>query len=103
MIDLDSSEGVVTVELTAESKSLDELEAFTETVRDNGDCDVVLDFGSVEVINSPGIMRLLDLRDVVTEHEHHLVLSGVSEQIKGIFAATGLESVFEFSDGDTTA
>ena len=100
MIDVDSSEGIVTVELTAQSKSLDELDAVTEAVREKGNCDVVLDFGNVEVIDSPGIMRLLDLRDAVTERKNRLVFSGVSDQTKSIFVVTGLDCVFEFSDGE---
>jgi anti-sigma B factor antagonist len=103
MSDTNLSDRIVVVDLFAEPKMLDELEAVTTAVRDKGDCDVVIDFCNVDIITSSGIATLMELRRLLHEHKHRLVLCGVSQAIQGIFAVTGLDRVFEFADDRVTA
>ena len=103
MMDTDLSEGIVTVGLSAEPKMLDELDTVLRTVRDKNDFDVVIDFANVDILHSPGIAKLMKLREVLHERGHRLVLYGVSEEIQGIFVVTGLDRVIEFADNKVTA
>jgi len=99
----DLSEGIVTVDLSAGPKMLDELDSVVRTVRDKDDFDVVIDFANVDILFSPGIAKLMELREVLHERGHRLVLYGVSQAIQGIFAVTGLDHVIEFADDKVTA
>ncbi len=74
-----------------------ELESVTDTVRDRGDCDVVIDFSSVDTLTFAAIEKLLTLRSVLTECGHHLVLCSVCNAIKSVFAITRPDHVFEFA------
>jgi len=103
MIGTDLSEGIITVDLPAEPKMLDELDTIVRTVRDKDDLDVVIDFANVDILYSSGIAKLMELRKLLHERGHRLVLYGVSEAIQGIFAVTGLDHVIEFADNKVTA
>jgi len=97
MSDVDKNEHIVTVDLAEGSKSLEELDAVQETVRHKRGCTVTVDFSKVDVLASEGIMRLMDLRELLEKREGHLILSGVSQPTMDVFAVTGLDRVFEFS------
>jgi hypothetical protein len=43
------SEDIILVDLPAEPEMGDELKTITEIVRDRGDCDLVVDFSSVDI------------------------------------------------------
>jgi len=103
MMGTDLSEGIVTVDLPAEPKMLDELDTVVRIVRDKDDLDVVIDFASVDIIYSSGIAKLMELREMLHERGHRLVLNCVSEAIQDIFAVTGLDHVIEFGDDKVTA
>ena len=97
------SESVILVNLAVEPQMSEELETVIEIVRDRGDCDVVVDFASVQLVTSSGLAKLLKLRKVLKGCEHKLVLCGLSERIRGVFNITDLENVFEFADDHFTA
>ncbi len=67
-------------------------------VRDRGDCDVVIDFSGVDIITSSSLSKLLNLRKMLSDSGHKLVLCGVAPATKGIFMITGLDGNFEFAD-----
>jgi anti-anti-sigma factor len=92
------SENTIFIHLPQEPKIADELKAITEIVRERGDCDVVIDFSSVDILTTPGIATLLTLRKLLTDCGRKLVLCSVATAIKGIFTVTGLDGVFEFAD-----
>lgn len=103
MIGTDLSEGIVTVDLSAAPKMLDELDTVVSTVRDKADLDVVIDFANVDILHSSGIAKLMKLREVLHERGRRLVLYGVSQAIQGIFAVTELDHIIEFADDKLTA
>ena len=97
------SENIILVDLPREPQIADELEAVTEIACNKGDCDVVLDFSSVDIITSSSISALLKLRKLLADCGHRLVFCNVAAATKGVFVVTGLDSIFEFVDDKFTA
>jgi len=98
-----SSLGILIVELPPEPEMGPELEAVAEVVRDEEDCDVVIDFSSADIVTSPSISKLLKLNKLMGEFGHRLVLCNVAPATKGIFKITGLDVVFEFTADKSAA
>jgi anti-anti-sigma factor len=92
------SEEIILVDLPPEPQMPDELKAVTEMVRNRGDCDVVIDFSSVDIVNSSSLSKFLRLRKLLADCGHRLVFCNVAPATKGIFTVTGLEGVFELVD-----
>jgi len=92
------SETIVLVDLPQEPEMGDELKAVTEIIRDRGDCDLVVDFSSVDIVTSSSLSKLLKLRKLVGDCGHRLVFCTVAPATKGIFTVTGLDGVFEVAD-----
>ncbi len=92
------SENIVLVDLPQEPEMGDELKAVTEIMRDRGDCDLVVDFSSVDIVTSSSLSKLLKLRKLVGDCAHRLVFCSVAPATKGIFTVTGLDGVFELAD-----
>jgi anti-anti-sigma factor len=92
------SEDIVLVDLPPEPQIADELKSVTEIVRDRGDCDVVIDFSSVDIVTSSSLSMLLRLRKLVVDCGHKLVFCNIAPATKGIFSITGLNDVFEIVD-----
>ncbi len=68
-----------------------------------GPRDLVLDFSSVNYVNSSHLSRLLKLRKRTVADEGRLMLCGVGTQVWGTFLMTGLDKVFHFADDVSTA
>ncbi|MDO8302691.1 MAG: STAS domain-containing protein [Sedimentisphaerales bacterium] len=94
----DWSETVVLVTLAEEPQMGEELRTVIDIVRDRGNCDVVIDFGEVDIITSSSIAKILKLRKALKDANQRLVLCGIKNATRGIFMVTGLDSVFEFVD-----
>ena len=92
------SEEILLVELPQEPELGDELKTVTEMVRDRGDCDVVVDFSSVDIVTSSSLSKLLRLRKLLVDCRHRLVFCNVAPATKGIFTVTGLDGIFELVD-----
>ncbi len=92
------SENIVLVDLPQEPEIADELKSVIETVRDRGDCDVVIDFSSVDIVTSSSLSKLLKLRKMLADCEHRLVFCSVAPATRGIFTVTGLDGIFELAD-----
>jgi len=92
------SDDVILVDLLAEPQMADELVTITELVRDRGDCDVVIDFSSVDIVTSSSLSKLLKLRKLLADCGHKLVFCSVAAATRGIFTVTGLDGVFELVD-----
>lgn len=92
------SENIVLVDLPQEPQISDELKTVTQIVRDRGDCDVVVDFSSVDIITSSSLSALLKLRKLLADCGHRLIFCGVAAATKGVFTITGLDGVFEIVD-----
>jgi anti-anti-sigma factor len=92
------SEDILLVDLPQEPEMGDELKTVISEVRDRGDCDVVIDFSSVDIVTSSSLSKLLKLRKLLGDCGHRLVFCSVAAATKGIFTVTGLEGVFDMSD-----
>jgi len=92
----DWSEDIILVDLPQEPEMGDELTTVTEMVRDRGDCDVVIDFSSVDIITSSSLSKQLNLRKLLVDCSHKAA-------VKGIFMVTGLDGMFEFADDNFLA
>lgn len=98
-----SSQGILTIDLLPEPEMGTELETAVNLVRCGGDCDVVVDFSSVDIVTSSSLSKLLKLRKLTGDCGHRLVLCNTATATKGIFSVTGLDGVFEFADDKTAA
>lgn len=92
------SDEIILVDLPQEPQMGDELKTVTEIARDRGDCDVVVDFSSVDIVTSSSISALLKLRKLLTDCGHRLIFCNVAAATKGIFTVTGLDGIFEVAD-----
>jgi len=92
------SEDVILVDLPAEPQTGDELKSVTEMVRDRGDCEVVIDFSSVDIVTSSSLSKFLKLRKLLNDCGHRLIFCNVAPATKGIFTVTGIDSIFTFVD-----
>ena len=92
------SEDIVLVDLPPEPQTADELKSVTEIVCDRGDCDIVMDFSSVDIVTSSSLSGLLRLRKLMVDCGHKLVFCNIAPATKGIFSITGLNDVFEIVD-----
>jgi anti-anti-sigma factor len=94
----DWSEDVILVDLPQEPEMGDEIKTVTEMVRDRGNCEVVIDFSSVDIITSSSLSKLLKLRKLLGDCGHRLIFCNVAPATKGIFTVTGLDGIFEIAD-----
>jgi anti-anti-sigma factor len=93
------SKNVLFVDLPSQEPQIgNELKSLNEIVSTKSDCDVVIDFFRVEILNSSSIGNLMILRKLLQEHERQLVLCNVSIMTKYIFTVAGLDKVFDFVD-----
>ncbi len=92
------SDDIILVDLPQEPEMADELKTVTGMVRDRGNCDVVIDFSSVDIVTSSSLSKLLKLRKLSGDCGHRLVFCNVAAATRGIFTVTGLDGVFEIVD-----
>jgi anti-anti-sigma factor len=92
------SDDIILVDLPREPRMRSELKTLVEIVRDRGDCDVVVDFTSVDIMTSTSIAGLLRLRKLLADCEHRLIFCNVPPATRGVFSVVGLDEVFEFAD-----
>lgn len=98
-----SSQGILTVDLLPEPDMGTELESVANIARDGADCDVVVDFSSVDIITSSNIAKLLRLKKLLDGCGHRLVLCGLVSATRHIFMLAGLDQVFDFTDDKSAA
>ena len=92
------SENIILVDLPSEPMMGDELKTVIEIAKDRGDCDVVMDFSTIDIITSSSLSKLLKLRKMLVDWDHQLVFCNLAPATKGIFAVTGLEGIFKVVD-----
>jgi anti-anti-sigma factor len=92
----DWSTDVILVDLPRRLEDHAELKTVIEMARNRSTCNVVVDFSNVDLVGSQTFARLLELRQVLQDSRHRLVLCGLSPATKGVFAVARLDSVFEF-------
>lgn len=98
------SKNVLFVDLPSQEPQIgNELKSLNETISNRSDCDVVIDFFRVEIINSSSIGNLMILHNFIHEHGRQLILCNVAVMTKYIFTVAGLDKVFDFVDDRMTA
>jgi len=96
-------ENVVLVHLPHEVHRHAELQTTIDVVRKTGDSDVVVDFSGVDIVGSPTFSRLLELRSVLRQSGHRLVLCSVAPATKSVFATAELDRLFDFAENEAAA
>jgi anti-anti-sigma factor len=89
------SQGIVVVQMPNGPEFSEELQGVTEFVRNHGDCDVVMDFSQVDIVNSQALATLLRLRKLLCDCGHELVFCNVGPCTERIFSITGLQEIFD--------
>ncbi len=92
------SENIVLVNLASEPHTGEELQTVIDKVKDNKTCDVVIDFADIDIVTSSSIAKFLKLRKVLADNDRRLIFCRVAPNTGNIFAVTGLDTVFEFTD-----
>lgn len=90
------SKDMIVVNLPPSSQGYHELETAIATARERSDFNAVVDFSSIDVVGSRMFAALLELRQLLQESGHKLVLCGLSPATKGVFSIARLDDVFEF-------
>ena len=106
----DWSERVIIAHLSAEPQFSEDLQTIADRVAAQQQQpqrppspDIVLDFAAVRSVTSSQIAHLLKLRKELAPSGSRMVLCGLDAQVWGSFLVTGLDKVFEFTDGVATA
>ena len=90
------SETVLIGELGDDPQYTDDLTAIIEQCTGNTQLDVLLNFASVNYLNSSNIAKLLKLRKLISiNNERKLKLCGINRQVWGVFLVTGLDHIFD--------
>jgi anti-anti-sigma regulatory factor len=97
------SKNIIVVDLPPHPEAAIELKNFAGTLRDRIDRDVIIDFSHVDILTTAEIAELLTLRNSLSQKGHRLILSSICAAVRGIFAVTGLDKVFEFADSKSAA
>ena len=90
------SEDVILVDLPRGWEENNELQTVIEMGHPKSDSNIVIDFSNVDIVGSTTFARLLELRQMLLDSGHKLVLCGLSPATKGVFSIARLDSVFEF-------
>jgi anti-anti-sigma regulatory factor len=86
------------VVLEPEPRLYAQLDGLIDTVRENSNQDVVLDFPALGMLTTSGISRLMRLRSLLDGSGRRLILCRVRTAVKGVFAITGPGMVLEFAE-----
>jgi len=98
------SENIILVTVPSERlQRTDELKNLNEVITEKSECDVIIDFAGVEIINSWNISNLLILREMLENAGRKLVLCNVNTPTKCIFVVAGLSETFVFADNRSAA
>jgi len=96
------SENILVVQLQDDPSFSDDLSALVEQLEKKTDVDVVLNFASVNYLNSSNIAKLLKLRKCILTNRRRLVLCEINTNVWGLLLVTGLDKVFDFADAVST-
>jgi anti-anti-sigma factor len=91
------SQGMVVADPAGKSDVDEDLQEVARFIRDRGQCDVVLDFGNVDFLNTSHLASLLQLRKLLTDSGSRLVFCNINRPIQGILSITALDKVFQIA------
>jgi anti-anti-sigma factor len=96
------SDDIIVAELADDPQFADEMAALAEMLSGKS-ANVVLNMQAVTFLNSSNISRLLRLRKQMLSAARRLIICGIGDQVGGVFAVTGLDKIFEFTNDVATA
>jgi len=97
-------EDILLVDLPLKEPQIaNKLKSVNETMSNNGNCNVIIDFSGVEIITSSSISNLIILLKLLQERGRQLILCNVAVVTKCIFTVAGLDQVFDFADDRSAA
>lgn len=96
------SDEVGLVHLATDPQFTEEMQC-VESRLDQGPTHVVLDFAGVSFVTSSNLARLLKVRKRIHDGGRRMILCSIPTKVWTAFMVTGLDKVFEFSDGVPTA
>jgi len=96
------SDEILIIRLQGDPSFSDDITASLEELGDKPAVHVVLDFESVDHMNSSNIAKLLKLRKQLVANKRRLMLCGIDTNVWGLFLVTGLDKIFEFADNVAT-
>jgi anti-anti-sigma regulatory factor len=91
------SQGTMFVDLAPEPQMCDELETISGAMRARSDCDIVVDFSNTDIVTASSLSKLLKLRQLLINSGRRLILCGLANSTRGVFARTFLDQIFEFA------
>ena len=98
------SQELTLVNLPVDAGQIDkELKELNGSMGTSPECDVIIDFSTVEIITSSSISNLLILHSLLLENGHRLVLCNLKVPTRCIFSVAGLTEVFEFASDRAAA
>ena len=97
------SDEIILVKIDNEHRMDKELQYIVDTVSEDFDCDVVVDFPLVSTISATTISALLGLKKTLEPLGRRLILSSISAKTRGILSICGLGSFFEITNDHHTA
>lgn len=68
-----------------------------QPLMDNASKAIIMDCSQLEFISSSGLRLFLSLRKATVSKGGKVVLTGVSPEVKQVFAITGFTALFEFA------
>ena len=92
------SEDVILVNLPEELGKQDKLQTVITMLREEGACDVVVDFSHVQVVGGAWLTRLQKIQRLANEGGHRLTLCSVAPAIRRVFTVARLDDRFEFAE-----
>ncbi len=97
------SEDVILVNLPEAVDKHHELQKVIAMLRDEGACDVVVDFSHVHVVGGAWLAQLQKIQRLAKEGGHKLTLCNLAPATRGIFTIARLDHLFEFAEDMFTA
>lgn len=93
------SDTIILSELTDDPQFTDDVAQLIEQCTTNPRLDVLLNFASVNHLNSSNLARLLKLRKLVcVTNQRRLKLCNISSHVWGVFLVTGLDRLFDVAE-----
>lgn len=97
------ADNIILVDLPGEPDIRKELDNLMEILHAGSNCDVVIDFSSVNIMTSMALSGFLQLRKLMEQADRRLIFCSAAPITKDIFKVTCFEGIFEFIDDRTEA
>jgi anti-anti-sigma regulatory factor len=97
------SQETILVDLPEAVDKQHELQKVIAILRDEGACDVVVDFSHVHVVGGTWLAQLQKIQRLAREGGHRLTLCHLAPATRGIFTIARLDHLFEFAEDAFTA